>query len=177
MEAITVKEGLRLIVNGEEHILSVATNATLAEALREKLGLTGLKIGCNNGECGACTVLVNGQPIVSCLTLAIECEGKEILTIEGLVDPETGELHPIQEAFVEHHGFQCGYCTSGMIMSVKALLDRNLDPTEEEVREAINGNICRCTGYVSIIESVLAAAKKERQRMIREGRLRIIGGG
>lgn len=177
MQAITVKEKLKLIVNGKEHILSVTANATLAEVLRENLGLTGLKIGCNHGECGACTVLVNGQPTVSCLTLAIDCEGKEILTIEGLADPKTGELHPIQEAFVEHHGMQCGYCTSGMIMSVKALLDRNLDPTEEEIREAINGNICRCTGYMSIIESVLTAVKKERWRVTHEGRLRPIAGG
>jgi len=164
MQAITVKEGLKLIVNGREHMLSVTPNVTLADVLREKLGLTGLKIGCNSGECGACTVLINGQPTASCLTLAIDCEGKEILTIEGLANPETGKLHPIQQAFIEHHGLQCGYCTSGMIMSVKALLNRNPNPTEEEVREAINGNICRCTGYMNIIESVLAAAEKMRSQ-------------
>jgi len=160
VDAITVKEKLRLVVNGEEHILSVATNATLAEVLRERLGLTGLKVGCNNGECGACTVLVDGQPTVSCLTLAIDCEGKEILTIEGLANSRTGELHPIQEAFIEHHGFQCGFCTPGVIMSVKALLDQEPNPSEEEIKEAINGNICRCGSYISIIESVLAVAKK-----------------
>jgi len=159
MEAITANVELKFIVNREERIVNVKPNETLAEVLREKLGLTGLKIGCDQGECGACTVFVHGQSILSCLTLAIDCEGKEILTIEGLIDPKNGELHPIQQAFVEHHGTQCGYCTPGMIMSAKALLDKTVAPTEEEVREAINGNICRCTGYMSIIESILAAAE------------------
>lgn len=155
---------LELRVNNKTYVVKVDSNETLAEVLREKLGLTGLKIGCHSGECGACTVLVDGQPILSCLTLAIECIGREILTIEGLEDPETGELHPIQQAFVDHHGLQCGYCTPAMIMSAKALLDKNPDPTEEEIKEAINGNICRCTGYISIIESILAAAEKMKEQ-------------
>ena len=163
VHAIIIYEKLKLTVNGREHIVKCNVNETLAEVLRERLGLTGLKIGCDQGECGACTVLVDGQAILSCLTLAIDCEGKEILTIEGLEDPRSGELHPIQQAFVEHHGMQCGYCTPAMIMSAKALLDQNPAPTEEEVREAINGNICRCTGYASIIESVLAAAENMRR--------------
>jgi carbon-monoxide dehydrogenase small subunit len=166
MEATSAKEKLKLTINGNEYIVECNVNETLAEVLRERLGLTGLKIGCDSGECGACTVLVNGQPILSCLTLAIDCQEKEILTIEGLENTKTGELHPIQQAFVEHHGTQCGYCTPGMIMAAKALLDKNLAPTEEEVREALNGNLCRCTGYISIIESILAAAEKMRKERV-----------
>jgi carbon-monoxide dehydrogenase small subunit len=154
---------LELRVNNKTYVVKVASNETLAEVLREKLGLTGLKIGCNSGECGACTVLVDNQSILSCLTLAIECVGKDILTIEGLENPVTGELHPIQQAFVDNHGLQCGFCTPAMIISAKALLEKNPVPTEEEIKEAINGNICRCTGYVSIIESILAAAEKMRK--------------
>jgi len=158
LQAITKKK-VKLVVNGAENTLDVNTNETLAKVLRERLGLTGTKIGCDAGECGACTVLIDGEPIASCLTLAIDCEGKEITTIEGLEDPKTGELHPIQKAFIDHHGMQCGFCTSGMIMSAKALLDRNPHPGKEEIRGAINGNICRCTGYVSIIESISAASE------------------
>lgn len=164
MEIATYDKLVRMIVNGEEHALEVRPNETLADVLRKKLGLTGLKVGCGSGECGACTVLIDGYPTLSCLTLAIECEGKEILTIEGLANPDSGELHPIQQAFIDHHGLQCGYCTPGMILSAKALLDKNLTPTEEEIREAINGNICRCTGYVSIIESISAAAEEMRRQ-------------
>lgn len=163
MEAMTIKENLKLIVNGKEHIVKVSANETLADTLRERLNLTGLKVGCESGECGACTVIIDGQAVVSCLTLAIECEGKEILTIEGLADSKTRELHPILQAFIDHQGFQCGYCTPGVILSAKALLDRNPTPTEEEIREGINGNICRCTGYVSIIESISAAAEEMRR--------------
>lgn len=163
MEPISGKKIMKLVVNGEERSLEVSVNDTLAEVLREKFGLTGTKIGCEMGECGACTVLIDGQTILSCLTLAIECEGKEILTIEGLRGPSSGQLHPIQEAFIENAGVQCGFCTPGMIMSAKALLDKNLNPTEEEIRQAINGNICRCTGYQSIIESISAAAEKMRR--------------
>jgi len=158
LKAIT-KKSLKFIVNGVEAILEVKTNETLANVLREKLDLTGTKIGCDAGECGACTVLIDGEPIVSCLTLAIDCEGKDIMTIEGLADQSTGELHPIQKAFIENHGAQCGFCTPGVIMSSKTLLDKNQNPSRLEIREALNGHICRCTGYVSIVDSVSAAAE------------------
>jgi carbon-monoxide dehydrogenase small subunit len=148
-----------LTVNGEEYEVKVGITDTLANTLREKLGLTGTKTICNEGgECGACTVLIDREPVLSCLTLAIECEGKNILTIEGLANPSTGELHPIQEAFVKYSGMQCGMCTPGMILAAKALLDSNPTPTEDEVREALAGNICRCGNYKRITECVLAAA-------------------
>ena len=130
----------------------------LSEILRYELGLTGTKIGCNDGNCGACTVLMNGEAVRSCLVLAAHADGKEIMTIEGLA--HAGALHPIQEAFVEHFAVQCGYCTPGMIMQSKALLDENPTPTETEVREALHGNLCRCTGYVKIVEAVLAASAR-----------------
>jgi carbon-monoxide dehydrogenase small subunit len=160
VEAITDEKIVKLKVNGNEHCLRIFANEILSDVLREKLSLTGTKIGCNGGECGACTVLIDGEPIVSCLALAIEYEGREILTIEGLADPASRELHPIQEAFVENAGLQCGFCTPGMIMSAKSLLDKNLNPTEKEIKAAINGNICRCTGYESIVKSISVAAKK-----------------
>ena len=160
MEAVATKKTIKLKVNGKEHALEVGANETLVEVLRERLRLTGTKIECNRGECGACTVLMDGEAILSCLTLAIECEGREILTIEGLEDPKTGELDPIQEAFVENFGIQCGFCTPGMVMSAKALLNRNPNPSEEEVKEGIQGNLCRCTGYTQIVESILAASEK-----------------
>ncbi len=150
---------ITLTVNGEEHDLQTVPTETLADALREKLGLTGTKIMCNEGECGACTVLMDGKPVSSCLILAVECEGKDILTIEGLADPATGELHPIQKTFVERSGMQCGICTSGMILTAKALLDETPNPSEDEVREALAGNICRCGNYKRITECVLAAAE------------------
>lgn len=163
MEVVATKKTVKLVVNGKEHALEVGANETLVEILRERLRLTGTKIGCNRGECGACTVLIDGDPILSCLTLAIECEGKEILTIEGLEDSKAGELDLIQEAFVENFGIQCGFCTPGMVMSAKALLDKNHNPSEEEVKEGIQGNLCRCTGYTQIIESILAASEKIRR--------------
>ena len=163
METTTTKRMINLKVNGKEHALEVDANETLVEVLRERLRLTGTKIGCNRGECGACTVLIDGEPVLSCLTLAIECEGKEILTIEGLEGPETGELDPIQEAFIENFGIQCGFCTPGMVMTAKALLNRNHDPSEEEIKEAIQGNLCRCTGYTQIVDSILAASEKMRR--------------
>jgi carbon-monoxide dehydrogenase small subunit len=147
-----------LNVNNEKHAVSAGPVETLADVLREKLGLTGTKIMCDEGACGSCTVLVDGLPKLSCLMLAIECEGKRIVTIEGLADPETGELHPVQKAFVEHSGMQCGMCTPGMILTAKALLDENRSPTEDEVREALAGNLCRCGNYKRITECVLAAA-------------------
>ena len=147
-----------LTVNGEKYELRVGPTETLADVLREKLGLTGTKIMCDEGECGSCTILMDGTPVLSCLILAIECEGKEILTIEGLADLVTGELHPIQKTFVERSGMQCGVCTPGMILTAKALLDENNNPTEDEVREALAGNLCRCGNYKRITECVLAAA-------------------
>jgi carbon-monoxide dehydrogenase small subunit len=156
-----------LRVNGASHQLLVAPERTLLEVLREDLGLTGAKEGCGVGACGTCTVLLDGSPVRSCLTLACEAEGCEVLTIEGLADtwPDRaeGELHPIQEAFVAHHGIQCGFCTPGMILSAKALLDEVPEPTEAEVRGALSGQVCRCTGYAKIVESVLAAARALRE--------------
>lgn len=158
------QKSIRLNVNGKKHVLEVGVNETLADVLREKLGLTGTKLGCNRGECGSCTALINGEAILSCLTLAIECEEKEILTIEGLEDPKTRELDPIQEAFIENFGVQCGFCTPGMILAAKALLDKNPDPSSEEIKEGIQGNLCRCTGYVQIVESIAAAVEKRKKR-------------
>jgi len=164
MSVLATKKTIKLVLNGQEHVLDVGANETLVEVLREKLGLTGTKIGCNRGECGACTVLIDGEATLSCLTLAIECEGKEVLTIEGLEDPKTRELDPIQTAFMENFGIQCGFCTPGMVMSAKALLNKNPNPSEEEIKMGIQGNLCRCTGYKQIIESILAAGEKLRRR-------------
>jgi len=151
-----------LRVNGVEYQLKAAVTATLADVLREDLGLTGTKIMCNEGECGACTVLINGRPMLSCMILARDAQSKEILTIEGLADSQTGDLHPIQEAFVKRSGMQCGVCTPGMILSAKALLDENPNPTEDDVRRALSGNICRCGNYRRITECVLLAADRLR---------------
>lgn len=148
---------LNLTVNGKPYQLSVLPWRTLLEVIREDLGLTGTKEGCGLGECGACTVLMDGKAVNSCLVLATEAEGKQITTIEGLAQGD--KLHPIQQAFVDHGGLQCGFCTPGMIMAAKALLDENPTPTEEEIKQAIAGNLCRCTGYAKIIESIRAAAK------------------
>jgi carbon-monoxide dehydrogenase small subunit len=147
-------------VNGQARDLPVAPNTTLLEFLRKDLGLSGAREGCDTGGCGACTVLVDGRPVYSCLVLAADCKGKHVLTIEGL--GADGELHPLQRAFVEHGAIQCGFCTPGMVLTAKALLDENPDPTEQEVREAIAGNICRCTGYVKIVAAILAAAEEMR---------------
>jgi len=153
---------LILKINGAKYEVKAATTATLAEVLREELGFTGTKMMCNEGECGACTVLINGKPMLSCMILAIDAQNKDILTIEGLADPVTGRLHPIQKAFVEHIGMQCGVCTPGMILTAKALLDENPDPTEEDVRRALSGNLCRCGNYRRITECVLDAAEEMR---------------
>jgi aerobic carbon-monoxide dehydrogenase small subunit len=154
---------LTLNVNNNKYEVKVQAAATLADVLREDLGLTGTKLMCNEGECGACTVLIDNRPVLSCMTLAIECERKNILTIEGLADPLTGDLHPIQQAFVNKSGMQCGVCTPGMILSTKALLDANPDPTEDDVRNALSGNLCRCGNYLRITECVLDAAKAIRE--------------
>ena len=161
MEA-TTRRMIYIRINGQDREIEVRPNELLVDVLRERLGLTGTKIGCEAGECGACTVLINGKPTLSCLTLAIECEGKEILTIEGIGDAAKGELHPVQKAFVKHYGVQCGFCTPAMILTAKAFLDKNPNPKEEEIREAINGVICRCTGYMQIVESIQAAAEEMR---------------
>src|SRR4030042_5501627 len=145
-----VKE-IRLTVNGMNYQLSIEPGRTLLEVLRENLGLTGTKKSCNEGECGACTVIMEGKPVASCLILAVDAQGKEITTIEGIAEGE--KLHPIQEAFLKHGAIQCGYCTPGMVMSAKAFLDHNPRPTVPEVRKAISGNLCRCTGYQHIVDS------------------------
>lgn len=160
---MNMKQLIKLKVNGEIREVVIEPRTTLLEVLREDLGLTGSKRGCDTGDCGACTVLIDGRPVVSCLTLAIGVKDKEILTIEGIA--QDSQLHPLQQAFMDYFAVQCGFCTPGMILSAKALLDRNLNPTEEEVREAISGNLCRCTGYVKIIEAIMAAAKyKQKQQ-------------
>ena len=141
-----------LNINGHIETLEIAPHRTLLEVIREDLKLTGTKSGCEDGTCGACTVLLNGVPVRSCLLLATEVQGQEIVTIEGLSDGE--KLHPVQEAFVKHGGIQCGFCTPGMILTAKALLDKNPSPTEQEIRQAISGNLCRCTGYTKIVEAI-----------------------
>jgi carbon-monoxide dehydrogenase small subunit len=154
-----LKEMVTLQINGEGYELSIAPKKTLLEVLREDIGLTGTKEVCDSGSCGACTVLLDGKPILSCLTLAVACKGKEITTIEGLRKGET--LHPLQSSFIQRGAIQCGMCTPGMILSAKALLDEKPHPTEIEVRKAIAGNLCRCTGFVKIIEAILAVSRGE----------------
>jgi carbon-monoxide dehydrogenase small subunit len=148
---------ISLKVNGEAEIVNVPSNMTLLRMLREELALTGVKNGCSAGECGACTVLMNGEPVNSCMVLAAECEGAEIVTVEGLA--KNGQLSRIQQKIIEKGGVQCGFCTPGMLISAYALLLRNPNPTETEIREALVGNLCRCTGYVRIVDAVQAASK------------------
>jgi carbon-monoxide dehydrogenase small subunit len=152
-----MKREIVLKVNGEEHDIEIEPDRLLLEALREDAGLTGTKEGCSIGVCGACSVLVNGRLVSSCLTLAITCEGKEIETIEGLA--RDGELHPLQRSFVQYGGLQCGICTPGQIMAAKALLDHNPSPTTDQVKEWMSANLCRCTGYYKILESVMAVVE------------------
>jgi carbon-monoxide dehydrogenase small subunit len=147
---------LTCTVNGEERTVLADTRDTLLDLLRDRLALTGTKEGCSNGNCGTCTILVDGQPICACLMLAQEAPGCDIVTIEGLAG--SAALHPIQQALVEHGGTQCGFCTPGIVLSAKALLDRNPRPTEDDIRHAIAGNLCRCTGYGKIVEAIAAAA-------------------
>jgi carbon-monoxide dehydrogenase small subunit len=152
---------ISVIVNGSKEYLDVPSNMTLLQLLREKLALTGTKNGCEAGECGACTVLMNGEPVNSCMVLAVEADGAEVVTVEGLADGE--QLTPLQQAFVDHNAVQCGFCTPGMLISAHALLERckrsSAHPTEEEIKEALVGNLCRCTGYLRIIQAVQAAAE------------------
>jgi carbon-monoxide dehydrogenase small subunit len=151
-----MRKHISLKVNGQQYSLEVDVKDLLLHVIRERIGLTGTKEGCGTGECGACTVLLDGTPINSCLYLAVKAEGKEILTIEGLGD--SSKLHPLQQAFIDNAAVQCGYCAPGMLLSAKALLDKNPDPSEREIREGIAGNICRCTGYVKIVKAVQQAA-------------------
>jgi carbon-monoxide dehydrogenase small subunit len=153
-----MKRILKLHVNGEEFEFLTEIHKTLLEVLREDLGLTGTKRGCDLGTCGACTVLIEGKPYLSCLTLAVDVQGKKIVTIEGLA--QDGELHPLQKAFVEKGAIQCGFCTPGMILTAKAFLDENSHPSEGDVKKAISGNLCRCTGYVKIVEAILSVSEK-----------------
>ncbi len=152
---------LALLVNGERRELAVPAHRTLLEVLREDLDLTGTKHGCELGECGACTVLLDGEPHLACLTLAADAEGREVRTVEGLADGSS--LHPLQSAFMELGAAQCGYCTPGMLLSGAALLERNPSPTLEETKEALSGNLCRCTGYVKILDAVALAAERMRE--------------
>jgi len=156
------KKEIHLIINNEKYDREVAVNRTLLEFLREDIGLTGAKEGCNEGECGACTVLVDNKPVNSCLMLAIEADGSTILTIEGLADGDT--LHPLQQAFIDEGAVQCGFCTPGMIMTAKAIIDEYGNPTEKEIRKLMEGNLCRCTGYTRVIKTVKKTAEAlERQ--------------
>jgi carbon-monoxide dehydrogenase small subunit len=147
---------ITVTVNGAKERLDVPSNMTLLQLLRDRLALTGTKNGCSAGECGACTILMNGEPVNSCMVLAVEVDGAEIATVEGLADD--GQLTPLQEAFVEHNAVQCGFCTPGVLISAHALLKRNPHPTEEEIKLALVGNLCRCTGYLRIIQAVQTAA-------------------
>ncbi len=149
---------LELTVNGRSYQVAVNHKTTLLQVLRDKLFITSPKVGCNTGDCGTCSVLLNGKLVRSCITNALAAQGKEVTTIEGIAKP--GELHPLQEAFHENYGAQCGFCTPGMILASKALLDKNPKPTRDEAKEALSGNLCRCTGYVKILDSVMAAAEK-----------------
>jgi carbon-monoxide dehydrogenase small subunit len=145
---------IRVSVNGDRYELSVEAKKTLLGLLRDDLGLTGTKKGCDNGECGACTVLLNGRPVNACLVLAVETDGQEVLTIEGLADGQ--RLHPLQQAFIQHGAVQCGYCSPGMLLTAKALLDENPSPTEMEVKKAIAGNLCRCGTYNKVVKAVMS---------------------
>jgi aerobic carbon-monoxide dehydrogenase small subunit len=160
------KRRIRLTVNGQPYELEEGSGPhqvdpahTLAHTLREALGLTGTKVSCDHGACGACTVLMDERAVLSCMILTVECDGKRITTIEGLGDPKAGKLDPLQQAFIDHTAFQCGFCTPGIIMSTKALLHENPLPTEEEVKEALSGNFCRCISHYHVIKAVMAASK------------------
>ncbi len=149
---------IRLKINGEEREAEVEPRLLLVHLIRETLGLTGTHIGCDTSNCGACTILLDGKPIKSCTIFAVQADGREVLTVEGLA--KDGELHPIQEGFWQEHGLQCGFCTPGMLMTGYAFLQQNANPSEDEIRQAISGNLCRCTGYVNIVKSVEYAARK-----------------
>ena len=151
---------ISMTINREYEQVDVPANLTLLQMLRDKLALTGTKNGCAAGECGACTVMLNGEPVNSCMVLAVECDGAEVLTVEGLAKDHV--LDPVQQAIIQHGGVQCGFCTPGVLISARALLDRNPDPKEDEIREALVGNLCRCTGYIRIVDAVQEAASRQR---------------
>jgi aerobic carbon-monoxide dehydrogenase small subunit len=157
-----MNQEIEIVVNGEPRRAMAEVRMTLADFLREKLGLTGTHLGCEHGVCGACTVIIDDVAVRSCLMLAVQARGKDVLTVEGLGEPD--QLHPLQQAFRESHAFQCGFCTPGFVMASLALLRENLHPDEAEVREVLSGNICRCTGYQSIVEGVLLAADRDAGR-------------
>jgi len=167
---MTITSTIKLTVNGQAYELDVGVKQgqidpahTLVETLRETLGLTGTKISCGEGACGACTVIMDGKAVNSCRVLTVECDGKTITTIEGLKDPKTGMLDPLQQAFIDYTAFQCGFCTPGMIMSSKALLIQNPHPTEDEVKEALSGNFCRCISHYHAIKAIMSVSEKGRQ--------------
>ena len=167
---MTDETEITLTVNGTEHTVEVEPRRLLVHTIREDLNLTGTHIGCDTGNCGACTVVKDGEPIKSCLMFAAQADGAEILTVEGMEDlPAADDLHPLQEGFREEHGLQCGYCTPGMLMAGKALLDENPDPEEAEIRDAISGNLCRCTGYQNIVRSIEYAADELEARAAADG--------
>jgi carbon-monoxide dehydrogenase small subunit len=162
-------ESIRLVINGQTYDLNIGSRFgevepfhTLSQTLRETLGLTGTKLSCDQGACGACTVIMDGKAVLSCKLLTVECDGKTITTIEGLRDRDTGELDPLQKAFIDYTAFQCGFCTPGMIMTARALLDESPSPSEEEVKEALSGNFCRCISHYQVIKAVMSVAQKER---------------
>ncbi len=166
-ETVEEKGHVRLRINGTPYDLEIGNQPdnvnpahTLSHTLRETLGLTGTKVSCDNGACGSCTVLMDGKAVLSCMILTVECEGREITTIEGLSDPKTGSLDPIQQAFIDHTAFQCGFCTPGMIISSKALLNENPRPTKDEIKEALSGNFCRCISHYHVIDAVMDAAER-----------------
>jgi carbon-monoxide dehydrogenase small subunit len=152
---------ISVTVNGRDHRREIETRLTLADFIRHEIGLTGTHVGCEHGVCGACTVLLDGRSVRSCLMLAVQADGRQVTTVEGVGEPE--RLHPLQQAFWEHHGLQCGFCTPGMLTTLVEFLRDNADPTEAQVREAISGNICRCTGYQAIVEATLDAARRLRE--------------
>lgn len=161
---MAVKEFMDLTVNGRLHKLEIGRDVlpsdTLAETLRNRLGLIGTKISCDRGACGACTVILDKEAVLSCSLLTIECDGKTVTTIEGLEDPKTGDLHPLQQSFIDHTAFQCGFCTPGIIMTVKAFLDENPNPTEGEIKEALAGNFCRCISHYEVLKAVTAVIEE-----------------
>ncbi len=158
-----MKQIVTLNINGQDHELLISPTDLLSDVIRKQVGLTGTKKGCGQGDCGSCTVLIDGEPELSCIKLAIAAEGKKITTIEGIANPD-GTLHPIQDAFLDHGAVQCGFCTPGMILSAKALVDRNPDPTREEIKTAIAGNACRCTGYINILAAIEDYAKASQEK-------------